>query len=226
MKEPFMYFFIPGLPPHVVYTWVLMIILVAVSLLIRRTLRLVPAGGQNVFEAFFGGLLHFIDDVMGHHGRAYFPLLATLGLYIFAANVMGLFPGFISPTANINTTASCAVTVFLMTHYVGFKSHGIGYLRQFTGPIWWLAPLMFVIEGIGHMARPLSLSVRLFGNIFGEDQVIMNIIFLGVLFKWLYVPMLAPSLMVVFGIFTAFIQAFVFVLLSMIYLAGALEEHH
>lgn len=226
MREPFMYFFIPGLPPHVVYTWVLMIILVAVSLLIRRTLRLVPAGGQNVFEVFFGGLLHFIDDVMGHHGRAYFPLLATLGLYIFAANVMGLFPGFISPTANINTTASCAVTVFLMTHYVGFKSHGIGYLKQFTGPIWWLAPLMFVIEGIGHMARPLSLSVRLFGNIFGEDQVIMNIIFLGVLFKWLYVPMLAPSLMVVFGIFTAFIQAFVFVLLSMIYLAGALEEHH
>ncbi|MFQ5691543.1 MAG: F0F1 ATP synthase subunit A [Nitrospinota bacterium] len=221
-----MYFFIPGLPPHVVYTWVLMVVLVGLSLLARRSLALVPAGVQNAFEAFFGGLLTFIDDVMGREGRAYFPLLATLGIYIFAANLMGLLPGFISPTANINTTAACAVTVFLMTHIVGFRTHGLGYLKQFAGPIWWLAPLMFVIEGIGHLARPLSLSVRLFGNIFGEDQVIMNIFFLGILFKWLYVPMLAPSLMLVFGIFTSFIQAFVFVLLSMIYLAGALEEHH
>jgi F-type H+-transporting ATPase subunit a len=226
MKEPFMYFFIPGLPLHVVYTWILMIVLIGVALLVRRSIQLVPVGGQNVFEAIFGGLLNFIDEVMGHHGRAYFPLLATLGIFIFAANLMGLIPGQTSPTANINTTAACAVTVFLMTHYVGFKTHGVSYLKQFTGPIWWLAPLMFVIEIIGHLARPLSLSVRLFGNIFGKEQVLVNIFILGIAFKFLGVPMVLPSLMIVFAIFLSFIQAFVFVLLSMIYLAGALEEHH
>ncbi len=226
MTEPFLYFFIPGLPLHVVYTWILMIVLVGVALLVRGSLQLVPAGGQNFFEAFFGGMLNFIDDVMGHRGRAYFPLLATLGLYIFGANLMALIPGFMSPTANINTTASCAVTVFLMTHFVGVRTHGLSYLKQFTGPIWWLAPLMIVIELISHLARPLSLSVRLFGNIFGKDQVIVSFFVLGILFKWLYLPMLAPSLILVFAIFMGFIQAFVFVLLSMIYLAGALEEHH
>jgi F-type H+-transporting ATPase subunit a len=203
-----------------------MIILVGISLVVRRSLQMVPAGGQNVFEALLGGMLNFIDGVMGPKGRAYFPLLMTLGLYIFASNLMGLIPGMFSPTANINTTASCAITVFLMTHYVGFKTHGMAYGKQFTGPIWWLAPLMVVIEIIGHLARPLSLSVRLFGNIFGKEQVIVNIFFLGVLFKFLWVPMVLPSLILVFGVFLGFIQAFVFVLLSMIYLAGALEEHH
>ena len=226
MKEPFMYFYIPGLPLHVGYTWVLMIVLVAVSLVVKRSLQWAPAGGQNFFETFFGGLIDLIDSVMGQKGRAYFPLLATLGIYIFASNLMGLIPGMFSPTANINTTASCAITVFLMTHYVGVKTHGFGYIKQFTGPIWWLAPLMVVIELIGHLARPLSLSVRLFGNIFGKEQVIINIFVLSLLFKFLWVPMLAPSLILVFAIFMSFIQAFVFVLLSMIYLAGALEEHH
>ncbi len=203
-----------------------MIVLVAVSLVVKRSLQWAPAGGQNFFEAFFGGLIDLIDSVMGRKGRAYFPLLATLGIYIFASNLMGLIPGMFSPTANINTTASCAITVFLMTHYVGVKTHGLGYLKQFTGPIWWLAPLMVVIELIGHLARPLSLSVRLFGNIFGKEQVAVNIFVLGVLFKFMWVPMLAPSLMLVFAIFMGLIQAFVFVLLSMIYLGGALEEHH
>ncbi|MFQ5912033.1 MAG: F0F1 ATP synthase subunit A [Nitrospinota bacterium] len=226
MREPYMYFFFTGLPLHVVYTWILMFALVAVAFLVKRSLRWVPVGGQNVFEWFFGGMLNFIDNVMGHHGKAYFPLLATLGIFIFTANVMALIPGFMSPTANINTTAACAVTVFLMTHYIGFKTHGFSYLKQFTGPIWWLAPLMFVVEIIGHLARPLSLSVRLFGNIFGDDQVVINFFVLAILFKWLYLPVVVPSVMLVFAIFIAFIQTFVFVLLSMIYLAGALEEHH
>ena len=226
MKEPFMYFHIPDLPLHVTYTWILMIILVGAAMIIRRSLKTVPTGGQNVCEAIFGGILNFIESVMGHEGRKYFPLLATLGIFIFAANLFGLIPGMFSPTTSINTTASCALTVFFMTHYLGFKTHGFGYVKQFTGPIWWLAPLMFVIELIGHLARPLSLSVRLFGNLFAKEQVLVNIIVLGIVFKFFLLPMLIPSLMIVFAIFLGFIQAFVFVLLSMIYLAGALEEHN
>ena len=207
MKEPFMYFHIPALPLHVTYTWILMLILVGGALIIRRSVKAIPSGGQNVCEAMFGGILDFTESVMGYQGRKYFPLLATLGVFIFA----------------------CALTVFCMTHYVGFKAHGFGYIKQFTGPIWWLAPLMVVIELIGHLARPLSLSIRLFGNLFGKEQVLVNIIVLGVVLcvdKYLILPMLAPSLMIVFAIFLSFIQALVFVLLSMIYLAGALEEHH
>lgn len=229
MKEPFMYFHIPALPLHVTYTWILMLILVGSALIIRRSVKAIPSGGQNVCEAMFGGILDFTESVMGYQGRKYFPLLATLGVFIFAANVLGLIPGMFSPTTNINTTVACALTVFCMTHYVGFKAHGFGYIKQFTGPIWWLAPLMVVIELIGHLARPLSLSIRLFGNLFGKEQVLVNIIVLGVVLgvdKYLILPMLAPSLMIVFAIFLSFIQAFVFVLLSMIYLAGALEEHH
>ena len=106
MTEPFLYFFIPGLPLHVVYTWILMIVLVGVALLVRGSLQLVPAGGQNFFEAFFGGMLDFIDDVMGHRGRAYFPLLATLGLYIFRANLMALKQLHVDSIIALNTVGT------------------------------------------------------------------------------------------------------------------------
>jgi F-type H+-transporting ATPase subunit a len=228
MQESYLYFSIPGWAnePHVSYTWLLMAGLLVVSLVVTRGLQLVPYRGQNLFEALFDGVFGLIEDIMGPQGRRYFPLIATLALFILTSNLMGLIPGAISPTANLNTTAGCAITVFLATHYVGLRTHGWRYVRQFTGPVWWLAPIMFPIEIISHFTRPLSLSVRLFVNVFADETVLLILFFLGVLFKWLYIPMVIPSLMIFFSIFVAMVQAFVFVLLSMIYLSGALEEDH
>ncbi len=228
MQESYLYFSIPGWvnQPHVSYTWLLMAGLLVISLVVTRGLQLVPYRGQNLFEAVFDGVFGLIETIMGPQGRRYFPLIATLALFILISNLMGLIPGTMSPTANLNTTAGCAITVFFATHYVGIRTHGWRYVRQFTGPIWWLAPIMFPIEIISHFTRPLSLSVRLFVNIFADETVLLILFFLGVLFKWLYVPMVIPSLMIFFAIFIAFVQTFVFVLLSMIYLSGALEEDH
>jgi F-type H+-transporting ATPase subunit a len=169
-------------------------------------------------EAIIGGFDSLIEDTMGHHGRKFFPLIATLGLFILTANLIGIIPGFESPTANINTTASLAVVVFFSTHVVGVASHGLKYFKQFMGPVWWLTPLMLPIEVISHLSRPLSLTVRLFGNIMGEDIV------LGVVL--LLVPLLVPLPVFVLMIFTSIIQTLVFMLLAMMYISGALEEGH
>jgi F-type H+-transporting ATPase subunit a len=158
-------------------------------------------------------------DVTGPEGRAFFPYIATIFLYIFICNLIGLVPGFFSPTANINTTLSMAICTFVLTHAIGIKFHGAKYIKHFLGPVWVLAPLMFVIEGIGHLARVMSLSVRLFGNIFGKEKI------LGILFALagLY---LAPLPILFLGILVSFIQAVVFMLLSIVYFAGAMEEAH
>ncbi|MFQ5894253.1 MAG: F0F1 ATP synthase subunit A [Nitrospinota bacterium] len=220
MEHPLLYIQIPGLQqwPHVTYSWLVMAVLVLASFLITRGLQTIPYGGQNAMEALFELIQGFMDDVMGHEGRRYFPLIFTLAIYIFLSNLLGLVPGAMSPTSNINTNVGCALTVFLTTHYIGAREHGWRYVRHFTGPILWLAPIMVPIEIITHLARPLSLSLRLFGNIRGEDLVL--IILAGL------VPLVIPSFMIVFAVFTSFVQAFVFVLLSMIYLAGSLEHAH
>ncbi|MEW6187789.1 MAG: F0F1 ATP synthase subunit A [Thermodesulfobacteriota bacterium] len=205
--------------PHVTYTWLIMLLLMVLSFLAVKSIKMVPAGGQNLFEMVISGIESFQVDTMGEHGRPFFPILATLGIFIFLSNVMGLLPGFYSPTASINTTLACALIVFVMTHIIGIKTHGFKYIKQFLGPIWWLAPLMFPIEIISHLSRVLSLTLRLFGNIMGEDLVLMILLFLAGKF-------LAPLPMMFLALFTSFIQAFVFVLLSMIYFSSALEEAH
>jgi F-type H+-transporting ATPase subunit a len=132
---------------------------------------------------------------------------------------MGMVPGFFSPTASLNTTGACAVIVVVFTHLIGIKFHGAKYIKHFMGPVWWLVPLILPIEIIGHLARVLSLSIRLFGNVFGEELV------LGILF-FLVGLYLAPLPMMFLGLFTGFIQAFIFCLLSMMYFAGAIEHAH
>jgi F-type H+-transporting ATPase subunit a len=203
---------------HVMYTWLVMVVLIVIAFLASRSVSLVPSGIQNFMEAIIGGIENLLDETMGPKGKTYFPLIATIALFILASNLCGLIPGFYPPTANLNTNAAMALTVFAMTHIVGFKEHGISYLKHFMGPIIWLAPLMFIIEIIGHMARPLSLSLRLFGNMYGHEIVLM--IFLAL------VPFLLPVPMMILGVLVAFIQTFVFTLLAMIYIAGALEEAH
>ena len=206
------------LGPHVLYAWLVMAILIVVAFLASRSLTMVPTGVQNFMEAIVAGVEGLLEETMGEEGKAYFPLIATFALFILVSNLIALIPGFYPPTANLNTNVALALTVFAMTHIVGFKKHGVAYLKHFMGPIIWLAPLIFVIEIIGHLARPLSLSLRLFGNMYGHEIVLM--IFLAL------VPLFLPIPMMLMGVLVAFIQTFVFTLLAMIYIAGALEEAH
>jgi len=205
-------------PPHVTYTWFIMLVLVGLSYLATRRLDIYPNRVQNVMEVFLGGLDSLLVDTMGEEGRKFFPLIATLGIFILVANLLGIIPGFESPTSNLNTTASMAVVVFVMTHVVGIKEHGFKYVKHFLGPVWWMAPLMLPIEIVSHLSRPLSLSVRLFGNIMGEDLVMAILLLL--------VPFLVPLPMFALMIFTSCIQTLVFVLLAMMYIAASMEEAH
>ncbi|MBI5182062.1 MAG: F0F1 ATP synthase subunit A [Nitrospirae bacterium] len=220
MKEaPLFTHYIPGLaklPDHVTYSWLIMGILFAASFIASRSIRVLPTGIQNFFEMVVEGLINFMEDIIGHNSRQYLPLVGTLAFFILLSNLIGLVPGFLPPTSNINTTLACAIIVFFATHYYGVKAHGIGYLKHFIGPMWWLAPVMILVELISHLARVLSLSLRLFGNIYGEELVLLILVFL--------VPVIVPLPMMAIGIFTAIVQTFVFVLLSMFYIKLATEE--
>lgn len=205
--------------PYVTYTWLIIIGLVIVVKLTVRRIELVPKGGQNFFEILISGIEEFMVGVTGEEGRYLFPLIGTLAFFILLSNYMGMIPGFFGPTANVNTTAACAIIVVFYTHVVGVKFHGVKYIKHFMGPIWWLAPLIFVVEVIGHFARILSLSIRLFGNIMGEELVLAILMFLAGAY-------LAPLPMMFLGLFTGGVQAFIFCLLSMMYFAGAIEHAH
>jgi F-type H+-transporting ATPase subunit a len=205
--------------PHVVYSWFVMILLIIFAFLAVRKIDMIPSKAQNIFEIIVSGIEEFMVDITGEEGRKFFPLIATVFLYIATCNLMGLIPGFYPPTASINTTLSCALTVVIFTHVIGIRFHGAKYIKHFLGPIWWLSPLILIIELIGHLARILSLSIRLFGNITGHELV------LGILFV-LAGAAFAPLPIMALGIFVALLQAFVFFLLSIIYFAGAMEEAH
>jgi F-type H+-transporting ATPase subunit a len=207
------------IPPHVTYTWFAMLLLLGLGYLASRSISLVPAGAQNVFELLVGGLEEFMVEITGEEGRAFFPFIATLFLFIWICNLIGLIPGFLSPTSNINTPLSMALCTFVFTHYLGIKYHGFKYIKHFLGPIPWLAPLFFPIEIIGHSARILSLTLRLFGNIMGEDLVLAILLLLAGKF-------LAPLPMMFLAVFTSTVQAFIFTLLAMMYFAGSMEHAH
>jgi F-type H+-transporting ATPase subunit a len=205
--------------PHVVYSWVVMGILVVVSYLGAKTLQMIPSKGQNVLEAIVGGIEEFMIGVTGEEGRWLFPLAATIFIYIFICNLVGLIPGFFPPTASLNTTLSCALVVVVFTHIIGIMYHGISYIKHFMGPVWWMVPIIFPIEIIGHVARILSLSFRLFGNMMGHELV------LAILFA-LAGAFFAPLPIMALGIFVALVQAFVFFLLTIMYFSGAMEHAH
>ena len=242
-------FRLPGIPDHVTYTWLVMVILAAVTFAASRNLQLVPRGIQNFLEVVLEQFTQMIDDVMGHEGRRYLPLIATLGLFILTANLMSLVPGFAGPTGNLNTTGACALVVFVAYHWIGARKQGlVAYLKHFAGPVpLALKPLMFVIEVISHLARPLSLTLRLFGNMVG-GHILLAVIFLLMgldgLLGWALSGSVAGAVVggigsVVTIVFTvgflyplkmlvAFLQAFIFVMLTMLYISGAIEEaeHH
>jgi F-type H+-transporting ATPase subunit a len=206
-----------------VYHAILVVSILTIFILIcgRRPKELIPEGRasiRNFMEVMVEGVLKLIENTMGHEGRRFLPLIGTLAIFILFCNLLGLVPGFLPPTDNINTTAACALTVFFFYHYIGIRKHGWKYVKQFTGSFWPIAPLMFPIEIISHLARPLSLSLRLFGNITGDHLVL--VIFSGL------IPLIVPICALGLGIFVSFIQSLVFILLSMMYISGALAEEH
>ncbi len=162
---------------HILYLLIIatLIIIVFFKLTVKN-LSLFPGKMQNFLEMLYTAFRGMIDDAMGEQGRKFLPVIATMGIFIAVSNLMGLLPELGSPTANLNVTVGCAFFVFVYYHYQGIRKHGVfGYLKTFMGPIWWLAILFVPIEIISHFSRPLSLSIRLYGNIFGEDMVIIII---------------------------------------------------
>ena len=205
--------------PHVIYSWVIMTFLIVMGAIASKGISMIPSKAQNVFEVIISGIEDFMITVTGEEGRWLFPIAATVFLYVFVCNISGLIPGFFPPTASLNTTLSCALPVVIFTHIIGVKFHGVKYIKHFLGPVWWMIPLIFVIEIIGHTARILSLTFRLFGNIMGHELV------LGILFG-LAGAFFAPLPIMALGIFVCFVQAFVFFLLSIMYFSGAMEHAH
>lgn len=204
---------------QVPYTWVIMIFLIGMGFMAAKNPTLVPSKMQNIFELLVSGLEDFMVDIVGEEGRWFLPLAATIFIFIFVSNLSGLIPGFFPPTASINTNLGCALVVFCFTHYLGVKHHGAVYVKHFMGPVWWMVPLIMPIEIIGHLARVLSLTFRLFGNMAGHELVLMILFALAGAF-------FAPLPIMALGIFVAFVQAFVFFLLSIIYFSGSIEHAH
>lgn len=189
-----------------------------------------PRGLQNIFEMVIDWLVEMLRSLIGRQGARYLPIVASLFLFILFSNLIGLIPGFVSPTSNLNTNLALAlIVVIFATPYVGIQSLGIkGYLKHKGGPIAFLAPFVFIFETIGELARPVSLTVRLFTNIKSGDILILTLIvvFLGMPYNPL-IPVLSIISMM-FAFFVSLVQAYVFAFLAVVYFAGAAgwgEEH-
>lgn len=209
------------IPDHVIMALlVLLISTVLFAVASRRISRDNPGPLQHFLEMLVGGLKGLLRDIIGHDGDRYLTIIGAFTVFIFLSNIFGLFFFLQPPTSNTNTTFALSISAFLFYNVEGIRRQGVvGYLKHFMGPVLWLAPLMFIIEIIGNFARILSLGVRLFGNIFGEHTA--TGIFTGL------VPILAPMPMMALGIFGALLQTYVFIMLTAVYIAGAVaaEEH-
>jgi F-type H+-transporting ATPase subunit a len=212
------------IPDYIAMLIVIAVVLTGLALLVRSRLSVENPGAlQIALEDFVGGFRTLLADFIGPEGPKFLPLVAGIFLTIWLSNLSGLIPGLMAPTSNLNVTLGCAITVWIYYHYQGFKAQGVGaYLKHFAVPPGSpviLAPLMLPIELIGHAARVLSLSLRLFGNVFGEELVILILASL--------VPFFVPLPMMFLGLLTGTLQALIFAILTMVYLGGAVAvEHH
>jgi len=215
---------------------VTVLILVGLSFAATRRLQTVPRGLQAGFELVFGFIFGLVDETIGPEGRRLYPLFLGLFFFILVGNLIGLVPGLMSPTSNLSTTAALALVVFFGTHALGIRKHGIfGYLKHMTAGVpWWLKPLMFVIELISELARPLSLSFRLFGNIMAKEVLLGILTFLvfylyhagGVVDTAMtIVPLLLRPVIILLGVLVSFLQAYIFTMLSVAYIGSAIKVH-
>ena len=191
----------------------------ALFFLVRARLSVDKPGVlQHVFEGAHGFVEGQSQEIIGHHSERFTPFLVTLTFFILICNLIGLIPGFESPTAVPVVPLGCAVCAFVYYQAQGFKHHGIAYLKHFMGPMWWLAIIMVPIEIISHLARMLSLTVRLYANMFAGDMVTM--VFFSL------VPIGVPIIFLGLHIGVSLLQTYIFVLLTMVYLSGAVAEEH
>jgi F-type H+-transporting ATPase subunit a len=174
---------------------------------------------KNFFEILAEKLFGFCESILGQHdAEKFFPVISSLFLFIFASNLFGLIPGFVPPTDNINTTLALGLFVYLYYNFQGLKENGLAYLKHFMGPVLFLAPLMIFLELVSHLARPLSLALRLRGNMMGDHAVLG--VFLSI------TPYVIPVIFYVLGLFVAFVQAYVFCLLTMVYISLSTAHDH
>jgi F-type H+-transporting ATPase subunit a len=193
--------------------------LLVLFLLVRSRLSVEsPSGLQHIFEGLHGFIEGQSRDVIGPHSERFTPFLVALGLFILIANLFGVVPGLESPTAYAVVPLGCAVCAFFYYQAQGFRQSGIGYLKHFLGPMWWLAPLMLPLEIISHLARVMSLSIRLYANMFAGDMV--TLVFFSL------IPVVIPVVFLGLHIGVALLQAYIFVLLVTVYLAGAVATEH
>ncbi len=217
----------PDLVPNAYFVVLIIALLFIVAT--RKIKRLPQSKGQAFLELFVGGLINFFGGILGEHGKKYVPFVGSFFIFILFLNYLGLIPGFQSPTADLNTTLALGISALIGVHIIAIKENGlVGYLRHFIGDPWWLGPLMLPLHIIGEVARAGSLAIRLFGNIFGEESVIINLTLLGLAIPAIagvipWVPIQVPMLF--FGLFGGFLQALVFSMLTSIYIVTFLEHH-
>ncbi len=200
--------------------FVVFVILLALFLVVRASLSVDRPGAlQHIFEGMHGFIEDQSHEIIGHHSSGFTPFLVALGYFILICNLVGLIPGFESPTgASPTVPLGCAIVAFFYYQAQGFKHAGPGYVKHFAGPMWWLAPLMVPIEIISHLARVLSLTIRLYANMFAGDMV--TLVFFSL------IPIGVPILFLTLHIGVSFLQTYIFVLLTTVYLAGAVAEEH
>jgi len=210
------------IPTHVVMETIVLLVLMVFFGFLRTRLSVERPGSlQQAFELFVEFLNEQLETNIGHDGHKYLSIIGTFAIFIVVSNLLGLVPGLSSPTSNVNVPAGCAVMVFLYYQFQGVRKQGlITYLKHFMGPVWWLAPLMVPIELISHIARPATLTIRLFANIMAEELVVAIFFTL--------IPLVVPLPFMAFAIFGGLLQAFIFCTLTMVYLGGAVatEDHH
>ncbi len=216
-----------GVPVVIQATVLASVVLLGTGFLVKRQLSaasengIVPDEGvtlRNVLELIVDAIADLARDNMGAEWKRWFPLVGTIFFFILVSNLMGLFPGLGGATSYVETTTGWAIISVAIAEYVGIRAHGFGYIKHFLGPIWWLAPIFLILEIPLHIARVLTLSVRLLANMFADHTVV------GV---WLMlVPFVVPAIFMGLGLVIAVLQAFVFSLLTMIYIGQALEEAH
>lgn len=215
------------LPDWILVSWLAILILVYFSRLGTRHLRLSPSGPQNVLELVYEGLEGLVKSIMGDQGKPYVSLVGSFFLYILVLNLLGLVPGLLSPTAYLTTTVSLGLVAVAAAQYYAIKELGFkDYVLHLCGEPLWMAPLMMPVHLIGEVSKPVSLAFRLFGNIFGEDVVILSLIGLSPVILW-FIPIPLQLPMMVFAIFSSFVQALVFSILAAVYISlFVLHEDH
>ena len=210
-----------GVPNYIVVSWFVILALGLFAIVTTRRLTLVPGKLQCIAELIVDGLNRYLTSIIGPEGQRYAPLITSLFVYILCLNLAGLIPAMVSPTAYPNTTVALALTTFVCVQAIAIWKIGIvNYLKHLCGEPLWLAPIALPIHVIGELAKPLSLGFRLLGNIFGEDMVIVQLVAMGVLImKVIHFPLPVQLPLMLFGLFTSFVQALVFATLAAIYIA-------